>query len=353
MSICQKCDDFRIDSKYDNISLEIYSDEIFRVKDLDGSTWMYLGAIFVPLTEKESCLKKLYDSRCLHHGEWSLSKETCSHPCRFHDKNNTEIHYKELHRSDARYKIAREWISFINNSACKKGKKQIYFNILGLNLTNMDLNQFGKGSDRDLTIYNRFYRTLLLGGLNYFFKNYEKIHISNIYHDIGSQQFHALFSWHPIWKIGLKSDKIDINPEYIEFIDSDHRKSLKRESQFIQLIDLILGATHACLDDASKHLKKQKIGFLFKPTLEALLDRRKVSKPNGEDYMDGKYYHSNFCRTYQVSFFPKVKQCPENLFQCLNLSGEIKSTGFERDQFYYDRDIILKDPNQSDLSKWF
>ncbi len=32
-----------------------------------------------------------------------------------------------------------------------------------------------------MIIYNRFYRTLLLSGLNYFFKKYNKIMINNIY----------------------------------------------------------------------------------------------------------------------------------------------------------------------------
>lgn len=353
MSICQECDEFRIDSKFDSISLEIYSDEIFRVKDRDGAVWMYLGAIFVPTTEKESCLKKLNNYRCLKCRDWSLSEEKCSHRCRFHNKNNTEIHYKELHKLDTRYKIAKNWITFVNDTACKKGNKQIYFNIIGLNLTNMDLSQFGADTDRDLTIYNRFYRTLILSGINYFFKPYKKISIVNIYHDKGGQESHTFFPWHPIWKIDHMNNKIEFIHREIEFLDSDHRKSLRQESQFIQLIDIILGATYTCLHDLSSHIEKKRVGVLFKPTLEALLSRRKLSKVNGDPYMGGKYYSSDFYRTYQITFFPKTKINPEDITACLNLLGEKKDTRTERDQFYYDRSIVLKDPDQSNLSKWF
>ena len=37
---------------------------------------------------------------------------------------------KEVHKSDARFKIACKWIEFISSGACARGDKKIFFNIL-------------------------------------------------------------------------------------------------------------------------------------------------------------------------------------------------------------------------------
>ncbi len=66
-------------------------------------------------------------------------------------------------------------------------KGLVYFNILGLNLTNMDLECFGENRSRDLTIYNRFFRTALKGGAKYFFAEYDEIVVRNIY-PVGSKR---------------------------------------------------------------------------------------------------------------------------------------------------------------------
>jgi hypothetical protein len=339
----------KTDERYERLDLEVYSDEILEVVDpRDGTKWIYIGILFIPLDKKETCLKILKNHRCIKHGDWSDNKHECLHPCEYHENNNTEVHYKEVHRSDARFKIACKWIKFISSDACAKGNKMIFFNILGINLTNLNLDRFGSDSDRVLTIYNRFYRTALLGGLKYFFKKYKTIIIHKIYHDEGSQKNHKYCPWHSIYKINIQTENIFVLVDEIEFINSDHRVSSKDESQFIQLVDILLGAVYSCLHNNSKKHQKKKLGYLFKPTLETLLDRR---KHECSDRKVGRYYQSNYFRTYQVSFFPSKGGDDQEFQQMFDLDYPSKGE-FPENYYYYDRPVVVKDPEQLDLSKW-
>jgi len=338
------------DERYERLNLEVYSDEIFEVIDpRDHSKWVYIGVLFIPLNEKESCLQILKNYRCLKYEDWSDAEHECSHTCGFHDKNNTEVHYKEIQKSRVRFEIACRWIKFISADACTRINKKVYFNILGINLTNLKLDQFGSDSDRILTIYNRFYRTALLSGLKYFFKNYKVIVIHKVYHDNGSQKNHKYCPWHSIHKINIQYEEFLILDDEIEYIDSDHRKSNQDESQFIQLIDILLGATYSCLHNDSKLYEKKKIGYLFRSTLETLLDRR---KHESRDLMIGRYYNSKYYRTYQVTFFPREIMEVQELQRRFDLDNLSEIPSLETDYFYYDRPIVVNDPDQSDLSTW-
>ncbi|MCQ1537037.1 hypothetical protein FTO70_15435 [Methanosarcina sp. KYL-1] len=332
-----------------NIELEIYSDEIFSSVDpFDNTKWMYLGALFVPKDCKEDVLTNLKDLRCIKNHHWNVSDSCCPDRCKFHEDNDTEIHFKEIHRSSARYMIAKNWINFINREACQKHRKMLYFNILGINLSNIDYREFGSGGKIELNIYNRFYRTVLMSGLNYFFKDYSNIVVNSIFHDRGSQEYHDFFPWHPIQQTEFAIDKLSINCDEIKFIDSDHRESKSDESQFIQLIDLILGATFSTIHNSSNNSRKKEVCELFKPTLRKLLDRKKSQKGQ----MIGNYYKSNYYRTYQISFFPKDKMTPEEVITYLDLQGNVRTKEkIKVDNFYYSRLIEAK--NQQKLDKWF
>ena len=204
------------------LNLEIYSDEILTVRDnSDNSKWMYFGTLFFRSEKKETLIETLNNLRCIKSNHWHCDVNTCDDRCGYHEKNNTEIHYKELAESNARFRIAQNWINFFKNERSPKTDRLFYFNILGLNLSSMNLELFGTDSN-DLTIYNQFYRTTILSGLKYFFKD-KKVIIHNIFHDKGSQEFHEYIPWHTIHKIDLSNDNISIIPENVQFIDSDHK----------------------------------------------------------------------------------------------------------------------------------
>lgn len=309
---------------------------------------MYLGALFVPTAYKAEVLENINDFRCIKNKKWNNSKSNCPDSCRFHDENNTEIHFKEIHRSSARYQIAKNWISFFNKEACQKHRKMLYCNVLGINLSNISYCEFGSGGKTDLNIYNRFYRTLLMSGLNYFFKDYSSIVVNSIFHDRGGQEYHEFFPWHPILQTESKIDRLSIHCDKIKFIDSDHRDSELDESHLIQFIDLILGATFSTIHNSSSNSRKVEVCELFKPVLHKLLDRRK----NDMGQMVGDYYKSKYYRTYQVSFFPKNKMTPEEVITYLNLEGNTyKKEKFNEENFYYSR--VFSSKKQQTFEKWF
>jgi hypothetical protein len=307
---------------------------------------MYLGALFIPTGYKTEVLKNLNNLRCIKNHNWNISESDCPESCKFHKQNNTEIHFKEIDRSSARYMIAKNWISFFEKEACQKHRKMLYCNILGINLSNISYCEFGSGKT-ELNIYNRFYRTLLMSGLNYFFKDYSSIVINSISHDRGSQEYHEFFPWHPIQQAESKIDRLSIRCDEIKFIDSDHRNSKSDDSQFIQLIDLILGATFSTIHKSSSNPRKRAICDLFKPTLHKLLDREKGTTGK----MVGDYYKSNYYRIYQISFFPKNRMTSEEVITYLDLEGRVKKKEKSHlDNFYYSR--IIGSQKQQTLGKW-
>lgn len=115
-----------VDLKYvppyrNEILLEIYCDEITRVKDeSDGSVWMYLGALFVPLSIKHELLSKLLNLRCIRYNSWHWDENNCPNKCGYHKWNNTEIHFKEIHRHRTKFEIARRWLNFLIERGCRK-----------------------------------------------------------------------------------------------------------------------------------------------------------------------------------------------------------------------------------------
>ena len=341
--------DLKAISNNEHIALEIYSDEIWQVKlNSDNSVWIYLGALFVPVDAKLDYMKLLNDLRCIKHCDWNNNKDLCLHPCGYHDKNDTEIHFKELDRSNARFRIAKNWIDVIKKVRIGDNKK-IYLNILGLNLSNMDLELFGTNKNNDMAIYNRFYRTVLLSGLNYFFKKFNRIVVNKIYHDKGGQSSDVLFPWHSISKINLGNQRISIVDKNIEFLDSDHRISGKDESIFIQLVDLVLGATYFCLHNPSSANNKIEIGRAIRPILEVLLDRKRSEYNNA---FIGKYYESKYRRTYQISFFPRNKINLDSDLKQLDVLGNSQNESSSRDNFYFNRDLLLDHTTQTGLDRW-
>ncbi len=312
----------------------------------DNSIWTYIGLLFVPSKRKEKLLTQLKNLRCVEHNKWHDDKNRCLKNCNFHEKNYTEIHYRFLHRSNARFRIAKRWIKFIINNGIDHG--YISFNILGLNLSKMDLDLFGDKKGRHYTIYNRFFRSILKGSISYFYPNYEKVKISNIYHDKGGQQNHDYFPWHTMYKLSSSVDNLEFCCDTIEFIDSDHRKSKKAESHLIQLIDLILGATVINFHAQTQNKQQRKIGLIFKPALEIIIDRKKTTRG-----WYGKYYKiPKFTRKCAVSFFPKDHcEINKSSFQ-INLNGNLATMTSNKDNYYFNRRILLQDNSFLKLDEW-
>lgn len=306
-----------------NFYLDIYADEVFHDKK-----WMYIGALFVLLDKKEKLLNELLNCKCIKRNSWN--ENPCLDPCNFHEKNNTEIHYKDV-KSDNKFRIAQRWLKFLLETNNKEDRGLVYFNILGLDLSKIDYKLFD-AKNRKMSIYTRFFRTVLLGGIKYFFGG--DVIINHIFHDEGQQQYYDLFSWQPAERIA-RENKIRINNKKIIFIDSDHRKesSYNEESHFIQFIDIIMGSICCCFHPPQNE-NKLRLGETVKPLLARL-----TANPKNRN----SSYH--YYRKQQIQFFPKTKLKNEPLETTLFNESLVP----EKNNFYTKREILLQPPAQSTL----
>ncbi|MCG2790706.1 MAG: DUF3800 domain-containing protein [Actinomycetia bacterium] len=259
--------------------------------------WLYLGILIIPKVLEQELLQDLLNSRCGNPKGNKLWGK-CNPLCKFHRKNDTEVHFSEIKKSKDKYFVAQRWLDYFLND-----RKNIYFYILGINLTKLDKSKFGIKRQQN-NIYNRFFRTAILKSVKSYFYKYNKIIIENIYHDNSiSLQTHSYFSWHSIFYISDKDEKIYFRTNEIDFIDSDHRKSSNSYSNFIQFIDLILGCARNCIEYTSKNIDKEELSIQCLPIISRL-----IKNPNN---INSKY---NYVGRQKIEFFPKhdLKNIDEN-----------------------------------------
>ena len=265
------------------IHIEIYADEIkpFTNK-VTGEQWAYIGVLIVPSEKKDELLSSLLSAR---------KKVGCE----------SEIKSDDLDHAPKR-KLAEAWLDILLSD---QQSKRIYFNILGINLTNLNYHAFG-GSDFQ-TIYNRFFRTCVSSALARCFSGY-RIIVQNVYHDAGDMEYHELFPWHTIWRLADEREEVTFSCSKVEFVESDHRKKPGgcSESHLVQFIDLIMGLISQCLDYTS--LKKSRIQVSSR--LYELLDRM-MNNPNNKNSSYGHY------RKYMLSFFPSRKLSNAEMFDSM------------------------------------
>ena len=262
-----------------NLRIKLFCDE----SGVDGK-WLYLGILVVPEYAEIDLLQDLLNKRCAITKTWGK----CTPQCKYHQKNDTEVHFSETHKSKDTYFVADRWIDYL-----LQDRKNIYFYILGIDLTKLDTTKFGSDNQKN-NIYNRFFRTAVLRSVKSYFNSYDQILIENICHDNNTGlETHAYFPWHAIFSIDQKDTKISFNNKEIDFIDSDHKKSLDNRSHFIQLIDLILGATRNCIDYSLKDDRgklSEKISDLI---------QRLIKSPNN---IKSSYAYVG---RQKIEFFPK------------------------------------------------
>lgn len=326
------------------MELEIYSDEA-HFKDKNGRNYLGIACLFIPTSYKTNLTKKLCNLRCLHKHptKWSWNYEDCKNECKehYHNLNNFEIHSTKIEKnmSQSKLEIYSRWAKFItnHNKHQKDKNKLLYFNILYVDLDNLDFDKFGV--DKDTTnIYNRFYRTVLLSAKSFYFKD-ENIIIKNIYHDNADEkEKHEYFKWHVIDYLNNQK-RVTITTDEITFINSNHREynnsSSKENAQLIQLIDLILGLSSQILFQLSKNKNKIKVANDFYPLFKRIWN---------QPYNHNSSY--NYFRSQQVSIFPKTTIKSQKDFE-----------GLLHDTQQFHHEIKISDPQalveQTSLNKWF
>ncbi len=291
------------------IHFDLYVDEsknrTYTCYDGKTETITYIMILAIPKDKKTDLYQKLNNARCL--SEENHIFEECINNCRFHDENDGELHYAEIQKkNNVKYKIANRWLNILLDNNFNNDK-EIFFNILGIIESNLDINNFGNEKQFG-NIYCRFFRSCLLRLIS-MFKEYEQVIIDNIFHDKTTEmELHPYFNTNAIKQIRMKQlleedKRIFFKTNEIEFIDSDHHNGDTMNSQFIQFVDIILGTTLNVIHNSATNSAKKELSLKIKPLIERILSYNNIFAK--------KKSHYNFFNRQSISYFPIISK--ENL----------------------------------------
>lgn len=203
----------------------------------------------------------------------------------------------------AKSDVARAW----TEAVVADGRKPHYdfrFRILGIDRDNLRFSEFGAGDGparKYATVYNRFFRSQLIGGVKFFYPGGEEIVVDAIYHDSeGHLEAHDYFSWHSIARAEMDLENVVFQCERIDFVTSDprHTEAHPLHSELIQFTDVLLGAVSHCVECPNPRHIGQRIAS--EPL--APLVRRMLQAP--QNIHSGYGYH----RRFDLSYFPSSRQ---------------------------------------------
>jgi hypothetical protein len=241
-----------------------------------------------------------------------------------------EIKFSNINKKakGEKFELAKNWLSEIVRDGREK-RGVFYFNILGIDREKLDFNCFGEDNTpkgKYANIYNRFFRTVFLSGVKSFFGGHDSIIVKNIFHDTeGNLESHKYFNCHLIWKIEQTEENIHFDNNEIIFLNSDPSREhvYKEFSDFIQLIDVIVGSISYCLDYSNpKNRGQEKLAQIMLPLVDRLINK---SSNRNSSY--------GYFNKYKLSFFPKGKMHSSDC----NLQDQIYTAG---------RRIALQDKGQ-------
>jgi hypothetical protein len=294
--------------------VRLYADEVQPYVNPIGERWMYVGTLAIPEDKHGDALAALQAAR-----------EATEYDGEVHFARLTNYSYAKEHSEKTL--LARKWMELVLCDA----EKVFHFYVLGLNLSNLTPQAFGRRGRRQPSIYNRFFRSALLYVVKAYFGT--PVVVTAVFHDKGAMECDRFFDWHSICRIEGHEPGITFAQDRIEFIDSDHRSEPVHpsESHFIQLIDVILGATTQCLDCTSGQDGCSEVAQALLPLIERLTDRKRVSNPKS------KYAYVGRC---SVAFFPSQALKPAEL-----------EDPFKRAQshFYIHRRLLLSEKMSGQL----
>lgn len=301
-----------------NISLSIYVDEQVGLEYAGKDaikTFDAIGMLFVPTELEDEYYEQLLNSRCLNtknkESKWYHYFPDCPYNrwCskKKHDVDDSEIHYTAI-RNWAQQEIAKRWLDlYLKGLGKDLGLK---FSVLYIDVNALDPERFGEGDWRT-TAYARFFRTNLKYALTAFYRKFTVIKIDKIYHD---QKTQLEFLWNFVEKSipkveeylnsresGMQKDRVRVigfKTRRIRFTDSNHHRSGEQPmlAHFIQLTDLLLGATSQVIFNLSKETSKQ-----------AKYKRKVAQKicPIVHEYLRTGGSEPNIRKGFQISFFPE------------------------------------------------
>jgi len=264
----------------------IYLNIINKFIDKRRECWTYLGFLIVPSTHRLEIADYLKNTR---------------EEAEYQDK----IQFNEM-RSLSRYSrktlLCRKWLKL---ALSEDNKRMIHFRILGLKLSKLQYQAYGSITQKQIQeVYNNFLRSIIIGCFEYDYKGYGMT-ITDVFIN-NELKNDELFDWHKIWSVIIPEIGIFANHKNIRFIDIDHQteERFPTESHFMQLLDLILGATRQCLDNLIRTDGCVELGLMFLPLIEQLNDGKMAYNP---------YSRFSLYRQCSLCFFPNKYYSLKNL----------------------------------------
>lgn len=283
----------------------IFADERKNV----SNQWHYLGLVVIR-AEKANYVLNILARHKTEHG-------VC----------DSELKFAALNKKGkgAKLNCAQAWLKEL----LYDHRSLFYFSVIGIDKNKLDFSYFGEGKEergKYGNVYNRFFRTAVIGALKYFIGDGYPIVIDGIFHDSeGNLENHPYFSWHLPFVVS-REESITCTTDRIYLINSNQSKEREfpRYCDLIQLTDLIVGSVSYCFDISNPHnLGQKKLSLLMLPLVQDIIE---------SPWEDRAFAHVN---KYSISFFPSRPITID------------KYSGYEiKGQFYYNREIKLQNPSK-------
>jgi hypothetical protein len=207
--------------------------------------------------------------------------------CREIVRYERELHYNGV-STRQKADLARSWLDL----AMRPSDPCVRFHILGVNRSAMRSADFGPYDERDQNIYRRCLRMALVYAVKALLP--QGTVVRRILHDRRTVAASEYFEWHTPYR--MRSDGHRVAADVVELVDSDHDVSAwYRESNFVQLIDVLLGSTRDCLDLTTAKQHRLRVAEHWLPLVQRLTDEKKRKNRSSS------YGYVGRCN---ISFFP-------------------------------------------------
>ena len=262
-------------------NVKIFVDEIRPAKNARGESWLYIGLLVVPTLFQGKALRQLQQDR-----------DAVGY--------DGEIHFTELknysyaHEHFEKTLLARRWLQRVLDD----DGWTYHFSLLGIDTARLDRDNFGRSKRVSRkAIYNRFFRSALLWSLGYFFAN-RPVEVRRLAHDMTEFQKDPWFRTAIANRLDDAKQPYELLEHRTQFVNSNHRQEpmYPKDSHFIQLCDLLLGAFTQVLDNRSRRKDGcNELAAAVYPLLQQLTD----PSPAGQQ-AEARF---NSHRRLAVSFF--------------------------------------------------
>lgn len=255
----------------------MFADEI---KPSEESSWAYITVISIPWERVGDAITRL-----------NCDRETAKydHELKWRGISDRKPNARKSQKED----LARAWLERLTH------EHDLWrFSIVGFDTNRLVMSRFGEGKGEQLTnCYRRFYRSNLKRHISSLHRDQEEVVVERCYHDQeGRLEIDPWFSTHPIAVVGAR-ESVTFKESQIRFVNSCHKKetSNSKASHFIQMADILGGATRYILEAVGRNNARDYIVEPLLPLLERLNDPKRAYNVNSSFKYVGRA---------NISFFP-------------------------------------------------